>query len=106
MRDGGIIAWYSPDFIVKTKEKIYIIETKATNNISQPNVRAKKTAAVSWCKSINAVSKDKRMDREWEYVLLSENVFYSYKGTGADIEDICKRSVLSGDYSSGRLNFG
>ncbi|MEE1021044.1 MAG: DEAD/DEAH box helicase family protein [Bacteroidales bacterium] len=106
LRDDGIIAWYSPDFIVKTKEKIYIIETKATNNISQPNVRAKKTAAVSWCKSINALSQDKRMDREWEYVLLSENVFYSYKGTGADIEDICKRSVLSGDYSSGRLNFG
>lgn len=106
LRDDGIIAWYSPDFIVKTNNKIFIIETKANRDVNQPNVRAKKTAAVNWCKSINALHADKRMNREWEYVLLSENTFYSYKNTGADINDICNRSKLSGDYSSGKLFFG
>ena len=29
------------------------------------------------------------MDREWVYVLLSEGIFYSYKDTGVNIDDMC-----------------
>lgn len=105
MREDGMLAWYSPDFIVKTQKHIYIIETKATEAASQANVRAKQIAATEWCERINALDEGDRMNREWKYVLLREDMFYSFGGTGADIEDICERNLLSKGNILGVLNF-
>ena len=105
MREDGMLAWYSPDFIVKTQEHIYIIETKATEAASQANVRAKQIAATEWCERINALEEGDRMNREWKYALLREDMFYSFGGTGADIEDICERNLLSKGNILGVLNF-
>lgn len=73
--------------------------------MSQANVRAKQIAATEWCERINALDEGDRMNREWKYVLLSENMFYSFGGTGADIEDICERNLLSKGNILGVLNF-
>lgn len=105
MREDGMLAWYSPDFIVKTQKHIYIIETKATEAASQANVRAKQIAATEWCERINAIDEGDRMNREWKYVLLREDMFYSFGGTGADIEDICERNLLNKGNILGVLNF-
>ena len=105
MREDGMLAWYSPDFMVKTQKHIYIIETKGTASMSQANVRAKQIAATEWCERINALDEGDRMNREWKYVLLSENMFYSFRATGADIEDICKRNLLNKGNIFGQLNF-
>lgn len=104
MREDGMLAWYSPDFMVKTQKHIYIIETKGTASMSQANVRAKQIAATEWCERINALDEGDRMNREWKYVLLSENMFYSFRATGADIEDICKRNLLNKGNIFGQLN--
>lgn len=105
MREDGMLAWYSPDFMVKTQKHIYIIETKGTASMSQANVRAKQIAATEWCERINALDEGDRMNREWKYVLLSENMFYSFRATGADIEDICERNLLNKENIFGQLNF-
>ena len=105
MREDGMLAWYSPDFMVKTQKHIYIIETKGTASMSQANVRAKQIAATEWCERINALDEGDRMNREWKYVLLSENMFYSFRATGADIEDICERNLLNKENICGKLNF-
>lgn len=105
MREDGMLAWYSPDFMVKTQKHIYIIETKGTASMSQANVRAKQIAATEWCERINALDEGDRMNREWKYVLLSENMFYSFRATGADIEDICERNLLNKENICGQLNF-
>lgn len=105
MREDGMLAWYSPDFMVKTQKHIYIIETKGTASMSQANVRAKQIAATEWCERINALDEGDRMNREWKYVLLSENMFYSFRATGADIEDICERNLLNKGNIFGQLNF-
>lgn len=73
--------------------------------MSQANVKAKQTAATEWCEKINTLDENERMNREWKYVLLSEKMFYSFKGTGADIEDICKRNLLNKENICGKLNF-
>ncbi|GHV74632.1 type III restriction endonuclease subunit R [Spirochaetia bacterium] len=40
---------YVPDFVAETTDKIYMIETKAENQIASPEVQNKKKAAVTWC---------------------------------------------------------
>lgn len=105
LREDGMLAWYSPDFIVKTDKYIYIIETKAAANMTQANVLAKKLSAVEWCKKINNLNQEDRMFGEWKYILLSEKIFHSLLHTGADIENICERAKLSESNTKGELTF-
>ena len=44
----GYLRYYIPDFIVKTENCFYLIETKGKEDI---NVRYKDKAATEWCKS-------------------------------------------------------
>ena len=46
---------------------------------------------------------DARMDREWEYVLLSETSFYSLARNGATLEDICSLNKVSQITATGQL---
>ena len=89
IRSDGLLSSYHPDFMICTKTYIYIIETKGNDKVDDPNVQRKQRATVEWCEKINTLVADKRMEREWIYVLLSEGVFYSYKDTGATIDEIC-----------------
>ena len=89
IRSDGILSNYHPDFIVCTKKYVYIVETKGNDKVDDPNVQRKQRATVEWCEKINELPADKRMKREWVYVLLSEGVFYSYSGRGTNIDDIC-----------------
>jgi len=63
LKDDGLPAFYSPDFIVRSKDCIYLVETKAKGQISHPNVQRKKMAAVNWCANINRLPAEKRADR-------------------------------------------
>ncbi len=95
IRNDGLLSLYYPDFIVVTKEKVYVIETKGQDKIKDENVKQKQLATLAWCNKINKVSPDNRMGRIWEYVLLSENHFYSYKNNGATITEICELAKVS-----------
>ena len=40
-------ATYSPDFLVRTFEDVYVVETKAQNMVSEENVQRKRRAAIA-----------------------------------------------------------
>ena len=95
MRSDGLMATYHPDFIVCTKEKVYLIETKGNDKLFDKNVRQKQTAAVEWVNKINQLHSEDRMNREWEYVLISEDNFYGLSRNNATLVDICERCKVS-----------
>ncbi len=78
----GIARDYYPDFLVKTKDKMYLVETKADRDMSAPTVARKARAAAGWCEAASRVTPpgDLNQPKEWEYVLLSER---TYKMNGA-----------------------
>ncbi|MBP3711054.1 MAG: DEAD/DEAH box helicase family protein [Bacteroidaceae bacterium] len=103
IRADGLMATYHPDFIVATKDKVYLIETKGNDKLSDKNVRQKQTAAVEWTRKINKLKQEERMGRTWEYVLMGEDSFYALSSNGATLTDICERlkvslSFLVGDF--------
>lgn len=66
---SGSTATYEPDFVVETATHKYIIEPKQASLMNDPNVQAKKSAAVTWCK--NATEHElKNAGKEWRYVLI------------------------------------
>ena len=103
MRKDGLMATYHPDFIVATQKKIYLIETKGNDKLFDKNVRQKQTAAVEWTRKINELPAEERMNREWEYVLISEDNFYGLSQNGATITDICDRCKVSLSAAMGEL---
>lgn len=103
MRKDGLMATYHPDFIVATRDKVYLIETKGNDKLFDKNVRQKQTAAVEWTKKINELKSEERMNREWEYVLVSEDNFYGLSANGATINDICDRCKVSLSAATGEL---
>lgn len=63
---------YEPDFIVETADKIYMVETKASRDIGDKDVKEKAAAARAYCKSAsewNAANEGK----SWEYALISHD---------------------------------
>jgi type III restriction enzyme len=67
---GNETSEYIPDFVAETQDIIYMIETKAENQINSQEVQSKKKAAESWCayaSEHNARNKGK----PWKYLLIS-----------------------------------
>lgn len=95
LRQDGLMATYHPDFMVATREKVFIIETKGNDRMSDPNVRQKQVATIEWTRKINSLPLSERMNRQWEYVLLSEDNFYALSANGATINDIADRCKVS-----------
>ena len=60
---------YEPDFIVETRDAIYMIETKAEKDMNDEDVLEKKKAAVEYC---NVVSKE--TSKHWQYVLIPHGI--------------------------------
>lgn len=94
IRDDGLIASYFPDFIVKIKDNIYLVETKAQKDLNNENVKSKESSANSWINKINSLNEDDRMNCNWSYVLLGENVFYTMKNAGAYIKEILEFNCI------------
>lgn len=95
IRTDGFLSLYYPDFIVKTSEKIYIIETKSDKDLHDPNVKQKQLATLDWLKRISLLKPKDRMNRVWEYILLGETHFYGLQKNGASIDEICQLAKVS-----------
>jgi len=74
LKADGMPAQYSPDFLVRTAEEVYVVETKAQFALSDENVKRKQRAAVAWCEQINALEPSLRGNMQWYYVLLGESI--------------------------------
>lgn len=86
VKEDGLPAFYSPDFLVRTVDAVYLVETKAEGQLSAPNVQRKLKAAMAWCGRINALPPAARADaRPWHYVLLGERLFAEWRSKGAHL---------------------
>lgn len=60
---------YVPDFVAETNDTIYMAETKARNELTDPVVVAKKKAAETWCG--HATDYNRSLGRKpWRYLLI------------------------------------
>jgi len=81
----GILREYEVDFVVRTNDKIYLVETKADKDLNDPSVLLKAKAAHTWCISASRVSPFNTQPREFEYLLLPEGLFKANSGLGFDM---------------------
>jgi len=103
IRTDGFIAPYYPDFVVKTTDKMYIIETKSDKDLQDQNVRQKRLAILDWVKRVNQLNLEDRADKIWEYVLLGETHFYGLSNNGASIDEICQLAKVTEANATGKL---
>ena len=69
---------YEPDFIVETENVIYMIEIKASNQINNDEVIAKKLAGEKYCNTLNEYAEDHNI-KNWKYLIISDdNVEINY----------------------------
>jgi len=88
VKEDGLPAFYSPDFLVRTENAVYLAETKAQQQAVHPNVQRKLKAALAWCERINALTPEQRGGPQWHYVLLAENVVYEWQAKGARLAEL------------------
>ena len=88
VKDDGLPAFYSPDFLVRTASGIFLVETKAQQQAIHPNVQRKLKAAIAWCERINALAPEHRQGLPWHYVLLAEDVVHEWQAKGAHLAEL------------------
>ncbi|MBV2234705.1 MAG: DEAD/DEAH box helicase family protein [Sterolibacterium sp.] len=60
---------YVPDFVAETDKSIFMVETKARNDINTQEVQAKAAAAVQWCKHASNFTMSVG-GKPWQYLLI------------------------------------
>ncbi|HEY7088681.1 MAG TPA: hypothetical protein VH518_11370 [Tepidisphaeraceae bacterium] len=60
---------YQPDFVAETNDRIFMLEPKASNQMTDAEVLAKRDVAVTWCKNASAHAKSYG-GKPWRYLLL------------------------------------
>ncbi|MFZ2284319.1 MAG: DEAD/DEAH box helicase family protein [Lutibacter sp.] len=63
---------YEPDFIIETAETIYMVEPKSSANMMDPDVLAKKAAAIKYCKYATEFTSENG-GKPWKYLLVPHN---------------------------------
>jgi type III restriction enzyme len=94
IKEDGLPGFYAPDFLVRTREAIFVVETKAQEQLAHPNIQRKKKAALAWCERVNDLPPGQRSNRLWCYVLLGEALFYEWRGKNAGMTDTLKFAVV------------
>jgi type III restriction enzyme len=79
---SGLLRNYEVDFIARTADGCFLIETKATKDLSSPTVATKARAAKHWCESVSGVagSPVPGQPSKWEYLLLDEETYAANEG--------------------------
>lgn len=103
IRTDGHFATYYPDFLVKIGNDIYVVETKAQNDIRREDVVQKQRGAMDWIERINRLQASERMNATWHYVILGDEDFYEWREKDASIYDMMNYSVLSSSRIEGKL---
>ena len=88
VKDDGLPAFYSPDFLVRTAGAVYLVETKSQEQTIHPNVQRKRKAALAWCERINNLTEELRRSPPWHYVLLGEAAVYEWQDKGARLAEL------------------
>ncbi len=60
---------YQPDFVAETSDRIFMLEPKASNQMTDAEVLAKRDVAVTWCKQASGHARSYG-GKPWVYVLI------------------------------------
>ena len=104
LKADGMPGSYSPDFVVRTADDVYIVETKSQTALSDENVARKQRAALSWVEQITDLPSEKRFDRRWHYVLLGERTVYEFRDKSARATDLLEFARLRPSARSHQLS--
>lgn len=88
LKEDGMPAMYAPDFLLRTEDCVYVIETKAQKDVSSQNVQRKRKAAKAWCERINSLHPEHRAHRMWHYVILGQDAVEQWKAQNARVTDL------------------
>jgi len=80
---------YEPDFVVETKDTVYLVEVKGENMLNDPDVLAKKERAIKYCKISTEWGKANGY-KEWKYLFIPAgqiNMSSSFKNLAARFGD-------------------
>lgn len=91
----GMTSHYHPDFLVRTSDMVFLVETKAQSQTQHPNVLRKQRAALDWCQRINLLSEEERQSPPWHYVLLDQKEVVQWKRKGAHLADLLNFARLT-----------
>lgn len=103
LREDGLLAHYHPDFLVRCGERLFVVETKAQDQVSQANVRRKKIAAVRWTERVNQLPAELRSEATWHYCLLGEDAFTLASNRRETLADLLQHHALKTTDDSARL---
>jgi type III restriction enzyme len=101
LRSDGLPAWYSPDFLVRTSEAVYVVETKAQSALAHPDVERKRRAALDWVETLNRLPAAARSGRRWHYVLLGEEAVDAWRRGDGRLSELLELERLSAPTSGG-----
>lgn len=60
---------YEPDFVIETEKNKFLVEVKNDNELSNPDVLAKKQKSIEYCQLVSKWAKETG-DKEWIYVFI------------------------------------
>jgi len=77
----GIARPYEVDFVVKTGDKMFLVETKADKDLELAQIALKARAAQVWCESASKVQPPAEIlqSRQWEYLIIPENLYRKHE---------------------------
>lgn len=88
LKADGMPAYYSPDFLVRTADGIFVVETKAQSLLNEANVLCKKRAALTWVEQLNELPAEERGGRYWSYVLLGGKTVDEWRTKGESVASL------------------
>ena len=65
--DGG--KNYEPDFVVETKEKVYLVEIKGDDKLNDPDVLAKKQKSIEYCELVSKWAEETG-NKKWVHLFI------------------------------------
>ncbi len=81
------ISTYCPDFIVETTDCKYIVETKASNQMSDLTVQEKTKAALDWCQHASDFEEKQVDGKNWKYLLIPHDTFVADRSFAKLVSD-------------------
>lgn len=105
VREDGLPAVYIPDFLVRFGSDVYLVETKAQDQLSTENVKRKQRSACNWVDKINKLPNEKREGKTWHYAILGDETFHNSRNRRATLRDMLNFAELRNEnvVNSGRL---
>ncbi|MES1170103.1 MAG: restriction endonuclease subunit R, partial [Leifsonia sp.] len=95
LKVDGMPAYYSPDFLVRTSDRIFVVETKAQNLLNEANVQRKRRAALAWVEQINELDTAERAGRGWSYVLLGSKTVDDWRAKGGSVASLLEYARMT-----------